>query len=256
MTTEKTLLEVYQICATKKGVPILHDVSLAIRDAEIVTLIGPNGAGKTSLVRILLGLDEPTSGSIERHGDLRIGYVPQKVNVPNELPLRVCDFLFLSGDINENQMMAMLHEMGIADLADSALQNISGGELQRVILTRALLKQPQLLVLDEPAQGLDVVGQQALYKIISEIRDRHHCAVLLVSHDLHLVMSATDQVICLNTHVCCTGHPDDVSEHPEYLKLFGSALDGLAVYSHHHDHEHDIHGNIVQPSDHSGCSHE
>ena len=127
--------------------------------------------------------------------------------------------------------------------------------MQRVLLARALLKKPQLLVLDEPASGMDIIGQQALYKTIRDIRDKHDCGILMVSHDLHLVMAATDRVICLNTHICCTGHPDDVSEHPEYLKLFGDAIDGLALYSHHHDHEHDIHGNIVVSEHCHSCEH-
>jgi zinc transport system ATP-binding protein len=137
----------------------------------------------------------------------------------------------------------------------SPMQRISGGEMQRVLLARALLKEPQLLVLDEPASGMDIIGQQALYETIRRIRDKHDCGILMVSHDLHLVMAATDRVICLNSHICCTGHPDDVSEHPEYLKLFGDAIEGLALYSHHHDHEHDLRGNIVDSEHCHGCEH-
>jgi zinc transport system ATP-binding protein len=133
----------------------------------------------------------------------------------------------------------------MAHLLDSAVQTLSGGEFQRVLLARALLHRPDVLVLDEPAQGVDIIGQQALYTTIRHIRERHACGVLMVSHDLHLVMAATDQVVCLNTHICCTGHPDDVSAHPEYLKIFGQAMEGLAPYSHHHDHSHDAHGNVV-----------
>jgi zinc transport system ATP-binding protein len=254
------ILSADKLCYVKKGNHILQDVSLELHASEIATLIGPNGAGKTSLVKLLLGLEQPTAGSIYRQPGCRIGYVPQRVVVANELPLRVRDFLALSGKSSAAAMHDILLEMDVAELADNAIQNISGGEFQRVMLARALLNKPQLLVLDEPAQGLDVIGQQALYANIAAIRDRHHCAVLMVSHDLHLVMAATDKVICLNTHVCCTGHPDDVSTDPEYLKLFGSALDGLALYSHHHDHEHDVHGNIVRPDgqaiEHDGCQHD
>ena len=147
-----------------------------------------------------------------------------------------------------------MKEVHIEHLVDKTIQSVSGGELQRVLLARALLKEPNFLILDEPAKGVDIVGQQLLYSIIKDIRDKHQCGVLMVSHDLHLVMAATDKVICLNSHVCCTGHPDDVSEHPEYIKLFGNALDGLAVYSHHHDHEHDIRGNVIH---HDGtCNHD
>ncbi len=243
----------------RHGKTILHDVSMSLQPGEIVTLIGPNGAGKTTLVRLLLGLEQPASGRIERTAGLRIGYVPQKLSIPNALPMRVRDFLTLSARISAEQVHQRLQEMDVDAIAEHAVQHISGGEMQRVMLARALLGEPQLLILDEPAQGLDVIGQRALYAKISDIRERHRCAVLMVSHDLHLVMAATDRVICLNTHVCCSGHPDDVSEHPEYLKLFGGALDGLAVYAHHHDHEHDLHGNIVQGEGcqlHRDCTHD
>lgn len=224
---------------------VLNDVSLELERSEIVTLIGPNGAGKTTLIRVLLGLLKPDSGTVIRDKNLNIAYVPQKTNLHDVLPLRVRDFLLLAKHYTDEKLMDTLNEVQIGHLVNKAIQGISGGELQRVLLARALLKQPNYLILDEPARGVDIVGQQLLYGIIKNIRDSHHCGVLMVSHDLHLVMASTDKVICLNAHVCCTGHPDDVSEHPEYIKLFGSALDGLAVYSHHHDHEHDIHGNVI-----------
>ena len=254
------VLRAENLCYVKKGKHILQNVNMVLHESEIATLIGPNGAGKTTLVRLLLGLEAPTSGGITRQPGLRIGYVPQKVAIPNALPLRVRDFLALSGITDKQRIVAVLREMDVDSLSEQAVQQISGGEFQRVMLARALLNEPQLLILDEPAQGLDVIGQQALYEKISAIRKHHHCAVLMVSHDLHLVMAATDQVICLNTHVCCTGHPDDISAHPEYLKLFGDALDGLAVYAHHHDHEHDVHGNIVKADGghvaHEDCRHD
>jgi zinc transport system ATP-binding protein len=215
-----------------------------------MTLIGPNGAGKTSLIRILLGLNEATRGEVYRRSNLSIGYVPQRTTVSGVMPLRVVDFIKLAAPYNESDIKRVMDEVQVSHILKSAIQDISGGELQRVLLARALLKQPDVLVLDEPAQGVDIIGQQSLYKTISTIRDNHACGVLMVSHDLHLVMAATDQVVCLNTHVCCTGHPDHISSHPEYLKLFGDALDGLAVYSHHHDHEHDIHGNVVSEHHH------
>jgi zinc transport system ATP-binding protein len=163
--------------------------------------------------------------------------------------LRVRDFLLLAGRFDQNRLCESLDEVGMQHLLDSQLNCVSGGELQRVLLARALLRQPDVLVLDEPGQGVDIIGQKALYQTIRDIRDRHKCGVLMVSHDLHLVMAATDRVICLNSHVCCTGHPDAVSEHPEYLKIFGHALDGFAVYEHHHDHLHDDHGNVVKPGE-------
>jgi len=238
-----------------RGKTILTDVSLQVQKKEIITLIGPNGAGKTSLIRILLGLSHASSGKVERKQNLRIGYVPQRIQVPDVMPLRVCDFLNVAGKYDIAQCQQILDEVNCGSLLYSPMQGISGGEMQRVLLARALLKKPELLVLDEPASGMDVIGQQALYETIRNIRDKHDCGILMVSHDLHLVMAATDRVICLNTHICCTGHPDDLSEHPEYLKLFGDAIDGLALYSHHHDYEHDIHGNIVASEHCNSCEH-
>ena len=230
---------------TVRGHRILNAVSLKLHRNEIVTLIGPNGAGKTSLVRILLGLVKATSGEIYTRPGARIGYVPQKLHIDPVLPLRVRDFLMTAGRFEQSQLERALDEVGMGHLLGTAVQALSGGEFQRVLLARALLHQPDLLVLDEPAQGVDIIGQQSLYQTIKHIRERHACGVLMVSHDLHLVMAAADQVICLNKHICCTGHPDDVSAHPEYLKIFGQAMEGLAPYSHHHDHSHDAHGNVV-----------
>lgn len=251
----KALLVADNVGLKIRGKTILTDVSLQVQKKEIITLIGPNGAGKTSLIRILLGLSSASSGKIERQQDLSVGYVPQRIQVPDVMPLRVCDFLNVTGKYDIAQCQQMLDDVNCGFLLYSPMQGISGGEMQRVLLARALLKKPELLVLDEPASGMDVIGQQALYETIKNIRDKHDCGILMVSHDLHLVMAATDRVICLNTHICCTGHPDDVSEHPEYLKLFGGAIDGLALYSHHHDHEHDIHGNIVASEHCNSCEH-
>lgn len=245
VTTGDVLLTAKEVVFTVRDKVILSGVSLQLHSKEIITLIGPNGAGKTSLIRILLGLSQATSGSVIREKRLRVGYVPQKIKVPDVMPIRVYDFLNVSGQYSVSQCKKMLEEVDCDYLLFSAMQSISGGEIQRVLLARALLKKPQLLVLDEPASGMDIIGQQSLYNTIRNIRDKHDCGVLMVSHDLHLVMAATDRVICLNSHVCCTGHPDDVSEHPEYIKLFGDAIDGLALYSHQHDHEHDLKGNIV-----------
>lgn len=256
------LLSAENIRLVKDSKIILQDVSLTIQQQEIITLIGPNGAGKTSLIRILLGLQKADAGKINKIERLRIGYVPQTISIPQVMPLRVRDFLTLSAKvlfnsdkISDEQVHGVLEELEIEYLFEAAMQGLSGGELQRVLLARALLKKPQLLILDEPAAGMDVIGQQKLYGTIKNIRDNHACGILMVSHDLHLVMASTDRVVCLNTHVCCTGHPDDVSEHPEYLKLFGSALSGLALYSHHHDHEHDMRGNVIESEHCLTCEH-
>lgn len=256
-TTEedKALLVAENISLSRRGKQILSDISLHLERKQIITLIGPNGAGKTSLIRILLGLMKPTSGHVKCKPGLRTGYVPQRIQVPEVMPLRVYDFLNVSARYSRQRCEQMLDEVGCAYLILSPVQTLSGGEMQRVLLARALLKDPQLLVLDEPVSGMDIIGQQALYETIREIRDKHDCGILMVSHDLHLVMAATDRVICLNTHVCCSGHPDDITEHPEYIKLFGDAIEGLALYSHHHDHEHDIHGNIVTSEHCDSCEH-
>jgi zinc transport system ATP-binding protein len=239
------LLSAKNLACVSRGKTILDKVSLELHEAEIITLIGPNGAGKTTLIRILLGLNHKFDGEIYCRSGLKIGYVPQRVSISSVLPLRVIDFLRLGGVYKIEEISDVMAEIDVAHILNSAIQEISGGEFQRVLLARALLKKPEVLVLDEPAQGLDVIGQQSLYQVINALRKSRSCGVLMVSHDLHLVMATTDQVICLNTHVCCTGHPDHISAHPEYLKLFGTALDGLAIYSHAHDHEHDIHGDVV-----------
>ena len=246
MNTEPEVL----VAATKLGYSvnghqILDAVDIRLHTGEIVTLIGPNGAGKTTLVRILLGLKKATSGEVYSKPGIKIGYVPQKLHIDPVLPLRVRDFLLTAGRFQQQHLIRVLTEVQMPHLLAASVHTLSGGEFQRVQLARALLNQPDVLVLDEPAQGVDVIGQQALYQTIRRIRDSHACSVLMVSHDLHMVMAATDQVVCLNTHICCTGHPDDVSAHPEYLKIFGQAMEGLAPYAHHHDHTHDAHGNVV-----------
>ena len=227
------------------GNPVLDAVELELKPGEIVTLIGPNGAGKTTLVRVVLGLLAPHRGTVWRRERLRIGYMPQKLNVEPTLPLTVLRFLRLVPGVDRERALAALGEVGAAQVLDSPLQKISGGELQRVLLARALLRQPELLVLDEPVQGVDVAGQAELYRLIGRLRQRYGCGVLMVSHDLHLVMSATDRVVCLNRHVCCSGHPDPVRGDPAFRALFGNDARSLAIYHHQHDHQHDLHGSVV-----------
>ena len=256
MTTDAdVLIAASNLGYNVKGQQILHAVDIQLHRGELLTLIGPNGAGKTSLVRILLGLKKASCGDVHTRPGIKLGYVPQKLHIDPVLPLRVRDFLLTAGRFSQERLLEVLAEVQMAHLLDAAVHTLSGGEFQRVLLARALLHQPDVLVLDEPAQGVDIIGQQALYRTIMGIRDRHGCGVLMVSHDLHLVMAATDQVVCLNTHICCTGHPDDVSAHPEYLRIFGQAMEGLAPYSHHHDHSHDVHGNVV-PLKHKGGAHD
>ncbi len=241
------LVRVSNISVSYSGRQILHDVTLTIQRGKIVTLIGPNGAGKTSLVRVILGRIRADSGEIWTQPDLTVGYMPQRLHIEPTLPISVLRFLQLTGIRDRDTIEHLLQELNVAHLAGQQLRTVSGGELQRVLLGRALLRNPDLLILDEPAQGVDVNGQAELYQLIDSIAERHACGILMISHDLHVVMSATDEVICLNHHVCCHGKPEQVSNDPAYLALFGKrGADNIAVYSHNHNHSHDIQGNVVR----------
>jgi len=212
-----------------------------------VTVIGPNGAGKTTLLRVLLGLIPANSGSIFKKPKLRIGYLPQKVSVDPILPLSVSRIMNLTGNFSSLQIENALEETGVDSLKNKPVFQLSGGEFQRVMLARALLRSPELLVLDEPVQGVDYMGESELYNLIGNLRKSHGCGVLMVSHDLHVVMASTDRVLCLNQHICCEGQPEDVSRHPEYLRLFGlDSGSALAIYSHHHDHTHHLSGDLQE----------
>lgn len=244
------LLRLDGVTFRRAGRVILDRAELAVGDGEIVTLIGPNGAGKSTLVKIALGLLSPDAGIVARAPNLRIGYVPQHTEFDPTLPLTVRRFLGLSrGDESTDAAAQALTQAGAADLYDAPMQALSGGEMRRVLLARALLRAPHLLILDEPGAGMDLGGQVELYRLFQTIRARRRCAILLVSHDLHMVMAATDRVFCLNRHLCCSGQPEDVRRHPEFVQMFGQrAAAELAVYQHHHDHSHDLHGD-VRPAD-------
>jgi zinc transport system ATP-binding protein len=244
--TDTPLLTLDGIRFVRDGRLILDQVSLTLARGEILTLIGPNGAGKSCLVRIALGLEQPDAGRRALQPGLRIGYMPQRLRLNESLPLSVRRFLQLAQTrVDEAKLQAALAEVGVLPIEHSPMRALSGGEFQRVLLARALLREPDLLVLDEPTQGVDITGQEELYELIAGVRERHGCGVLMVSHDLHLVMAATDRVLCLNHHVCCHGHPETVSAHPEYQRLFGLPTSTrLAVYNHHHDHHHDLHGDV------------
>ncbi|MEO9654038.1 zinc ABC transporter ATP-binding protein ZnuC [Marinomonas sp.] len=248
-----------QVGISFDGRTLLDQIDMTINEGEIVTLIGPNGSGKSTLIRILLGLQAPTIGQIERHPSLRIGYMPQKLHIDPTLPLTVKHFLALVRGVDKKQILPTLEKLGIAHLLQSQVQVLSGGETQRVLLARALLNRPNLLVLDEPVQGVDVNGQVELYNLIESIRNELNCGVLMVSHDLHLVMAKTDTVVCINQHVCCSGTPQHVTGHPAYQALFGvpGADESIAIYAHQHDHVHDDHGDILSTQDdaHRHCHH-
>lgn len=218
---------------------LVRGVSLTIEPGEIVTLIGPNGSGKSTTAKMALGVLKPDEGSVERRPGLRVSYVPQRLAIDWTLPLNVSRFMRLTGGVSLDQVRESMQSTGVEHLANAEVRTLSGGEFQRVLLARAIARKPELLVLDEPVQGVDFTGEIALYDLIGKIRETQDCGILLISHDLHVVMAATDKVICLNGHVCCSGTPTAVASSPEYKALFGArAAATLAVYEHSHDHTH------------------
>ena len=223
---------------------LVKGVSLSIEKGKIVTLIGPNGSGKSTTAKIALGIYKKIDGEVEKYTN-KIGYVPQKISIDWTLPLRVHDFMLLTEDLDDESINEALSLTGVVHLKDKNLANLSGGEFQRVLLARAISKKPEFLVLDEPVQGVDFTGEIALYELIKKISDELNCGILLISHDLHTVMTATDHVVCLNGHVCCSGTPIDVAKNNEYKALFGEqASQILTRYEHKHDHVHNNDGEI------------
>ena len=223
---------------------LVKGVSLEVEKGKIVTLIGPNGSGKSTTAKIALGIYKKFDGEVEKYTN-KIGYVPQKVSIDWTLPLRVRDFMVLTESLKEEAIDEALSLTGVVHLKHKNLGNLSGGEFQRVLLARAISKKPELLVLDEPVQGVDFTGEIALYELIKKISEELNCGILLISHDLHTVMSATDHVVCLNGHVCCSGSPSDVAKNNEYKALFGEqAAQTLSIYEHKHDHVHSHEGEI------------
>ncbi len=230
----------------RNGRWLVRGVEFSVRRGEIVTLIGPNGSGKSTSAKMAIGVLKPDEGRVERKPGLRVGYVPQKLAVDWTMPLTVRRLMSLTGPLSETEISAALEAVGIAHLASAEVQHLSGGEFQRALLARAIARKPDLLVLDEPVQGVDFSGEIALYDLITSIRNSTGCGILLISHDLHVVMAETDTVICLNGHVCCRGTPAAVSQSPEYMRLFGAnAGRTLAVYSHDHDHTHLPDGRVL-----------
>ena len=223
---------------------LVKGVSLQIERGQIVTLIGPNGSGKSTTAKIALGIYKKIDGEVEKYTN-KVGYVPQKISIDWTLPLRVKDFMVLTENLKDKDINEALSLTGVIQLKNKNLGDLSGGEFQRVLIARAISKKPDLLVLDEPVQGVDFTGEIALYKLIKKITDELNCGILLISHDLHTVMSATDHVVCLNGHVCCSGSPIDVAKNNEYKALFGEqASQILSRYEHRHDHIHTSKGEI------------
>jgi zinc transport system ATP-binding protein len=243
-----SLISAEHVCVRYGAAEVLHDVSLSIAKGEIVTILGPNGSGKSTLLRALLGILPVAEGRILRQAGLRMGYVPQRLQIDRTMPLTVRRFLSLPIRVSEPEALAVLKRVGMEGLETRQMTDLSGGQLQRVLLARALLAEPAILILDEPTQGLDQPGEAGFYRLIEEVRRDTGTAVLMVSHDLHVVMAASDRVICLNGHICCEGTPKVVSTAPEYRALFGLGTQGaLALYQHAHDHDHS--------SDHPGHAH-
>ena len=223
---------------------LIRGVSLEIKSGQIVTLIGPNGSGKTTTAKMVLNILEPDEGSLKRYTN-KIAYVPQKINIDWTMPLRVVDFMRLTNNLSNNEIIESLNQTGVEKLFKEQIHGLSGGEFQRVLLARAIAKKPELLVLDEPVQGVDFNGEIDLYNIIKNISANLNCGILLVSHDLHFVMSATDHVVCLNGHICCSGKPSAVIKDKAYIELFGEHRSKtLTYYQHDHDHTHASDGSV------------
>lgn len=249
MTLSTPLVELKDISVRIDERDILKQVNLSLYEKEIITLIGPNGAGKSTLIKVLLGIVRPNSGEISSTKSLKLAYVPQKFNPSQSLPLRVKDLLALE-QCDAKIKAEIIRDTGIAKLQESRVQQLSGGERQRVLLARALLRQPDILVLDEPMQGLDIQSEAELYDYVRSLPERYGCTILMVSHDLQWVMQGTHRVVCLNKHICCSGLPENVQQHPEYQAIFGP---NRAFYQHHH--EHCAHGDSATPCQHDPRPH-
>ena len=235
----KALITVQNISLNHQGKKILDDVSFTLNPGEFITLIGPNGAGKSSLIKVLLGLIKQDSGKVKRSKSIRLGYTPQLFTPNPFIPISVVDFLTLNQKVEKLFLQKTAETTGVATLLNSALKELSGGELQKVLLTRALMNKPNVLILDEPAQNLDVDGQMQLYQLIQDIHQSQNCAILMVSHDLHRVMKESSQVLCLYHHICCKGHPEAILKDEQFNDLFADQVGELmATYEHHHNHHH------------------
>jgi len=241
---KKVLLKIEDVGLLKNDKWLVKGVSLEVKQGEIVTLIGPNGSGKSTTAKIALGIYKNIEGRVNKFTN-KIGYVPQKISIDWTLPIRVIDFMSLIEEPTDEQINIALNLTSVEHLRNKSLGDLSGGEFQRVMIARAIAKQPDLLVLDEPVQGVDFKGEITLYELIKKISEELNCGILLISHDLHVVMAATDFVVCLNGHVCCSGTPQVVAKNNEYKELFGDRASSiLSLYEHKHDHTHSQDGTI------------
>ena len=243
------LIKVTNLTINSNQRTILKNINLQIFDKEIITIIGPNGAGKSTLIRAILGFIKISNGEVIRSSNLKIGYIPQKALFPEHIPIDVITFLSLNNKnnfISQNLHLDINTELNINHLLHKSIHTLSGGELQRVLITKALLNQPNLLILDEPTKSIDINGQAEFYKLCSNLQKKINCAILMASHDLHFVMSEVNYVICLNQHICCHGLPDSITKDQEFIKMFGTNLNKLAFYNHHHNHQHNLNGEIKE----------
>jgi len=244
MNQNKLLVKLENAGVQRTSKWLVKEISLEVSQGQIVTLIGPNGSGKTTTAKMILNIMSADEGQITRNTN-KMAYVPQKINIDWTMPLRVIDFMKITNNLNNNQVLESLTTTGVDKLLYNQIHNLSGGEFQRVLIARAIAKKPDLLVLDEPVQGVDYNGEIALYNLIKKISVNLNCGILLISHDMHFVMSTTDHVVCLNGHICCSGTPSSVVKNPEYIKLFGEHnSETLSYYQHHHDHSHENDGSV------------
>ncbi|MBK4775439.1 zinc ABC transporter ATP-binding protein ZnuC [Candidatus Pantoea edessiphila] len=238
----KTLVKLENVSVIYNNRSVLSNINISLKSDHILTLIGPNGAGKSTLVRVILGLLSPSGGKVDRIKGLKIGYVPQNIYIDQTLPITVKGFMNLININKYEDILLALQRVNACHLINLPLQTLSGGEIQRILISRSILNKPQLLVLDEPTQCMDTQGQIAIYDLIDDLRREFSCGVLIVSHDLHLVMAKTNEVICLNNHICCSGSAKSVSQHPEFISMFGlQDIQQLAIYRHHHSNYCEIH---------------
>ncbi len=249
---KEKLIEVVNLSVKRGRDTLIHDVSLSVSRGEIVTLVGPNGSGKSTTIKAILGIQKPATGTVSSLDAITIGYVPQKLEINSSMPLSVHRFMRLTHKHKDDAIHSALATTGAEGLYNREMSALSGGEFQRVLIARAIAARPDLLVLDEPVQGVDFNAELEIYQLIAQLRDELNCGVLLVSHDLHIVMAETDTVVCLNGHVCCSGSPQVVTTSPEFTDLFGArGSEALAIYKHHHDHSHGPDGEVIHNHPHS-----
>ena len=249
LKNSKLLVEMINVGIKRQNKWLVKDISLEVNRGEILTLIGPNGSGKTTTIKLVSGILMPDEGTINSQKDIKLSYVPQNINVDWTIPIDVEYFMRLTNSIDKKNILKSLNLAGVDHLINEQIQTLTGGEFQRVLISLAIAREPDLLILDEPLQGLDYNGEKLLYNLINKIKDEIKCGIILVSHNLHMVMATTDHVICLNGHICCSGTPDIVSQSKEYIELFGTRqFEGLAFYTHKHNHKHKTDGSLIENS--------